>query len=407
MPDRWRKIEAIFQDALRREPAERGRFLEQACADDQSLRKEIEGLLASHKTASAFLASFASDAESLIGRVFGPYELQSLLGIGGMGRVYQAWDSKLKRHVAIKVLPNEFSRDAQRVARFQREAEILASLNHPYVAAIHDVGQSEESPFLVLELIEGETLADRISRGPLSIAEGLHIAGQIAEALEAAHEKGIIHRDLKPANIKIMPDGNVKVLDFGLARMEADDADFPKGPTQVTVSAQAMIMGTAAYMSPEQARGEVVARQADIWAFGCVLYEMLTGRPAFAKETIPETLAKVLEGSPDFGALPSNTPSLVRRLLRRCLEKDSKGRLHDIADARIDIREAMAFPSREDATDSQPSALPGRHRGLRWASAFVLVLLAAVGIWLRARLPTSQPPAEVVRFEVTPAEAQF
>src|SRR3989442_11794673 len=252
----------------------------------------------------------------------GTYEIVGPLGAGGMGEVYRARDSRLKREVAIKILPDEFSHNAERVSRFQREAEVLASLNHPHIACIYDLAEIGECRFLVLELVEGETLADRLTRGPTPIDESLAIAKQVAEALEAAHEKGIIHRDLKPANIKLTPEGSVKVLDFGLAKIrETEGSNLSNSPTMMT-AATGMILGTAGDMPPEQAKGKKTDRTADVWAFGCVLYEMLTGRRAFDGEDVSETLAAVLRGEPEWSALPSDTPTPIRRLLRRCLEKD-------------------------------------------------------------------------------------
>src|SRR5262245_42280374 len=259
-----------------------------------------------------------------IGTLLGSYEIIALLGKGGMGEVYRARDTKLKREVAIKLLPDEFSRDSDRISRFQREAEVLASLNHPHIAAIHDLAESGQSRFLVLELVEGETLADRIAGGPIPVEEALPIAKQIAEALEAAHEKGIVHRDLKPSNIKITPEGRVKVLDFGLAKIYESTVASRSASNSPTLSAlQTMggvILGTAAYMSPEQARGKNVDRRGDVWAFGCVLYEMLTGRQAFPDgETISDTIVGVLAREPDWQALPADTPPKIRALVERCL----------------------------------------------------------------------------------------
>src|SRR5262249_12662559 len=245
----------------------------------------------------------------------GSLEITALLGKGGMGEVYRAHDTKLKRDVAIKILPDEFSRDTDRVSRFRREAEVLASLNHPNIAAIYDLQEADETLFLVLELVEGETLEERIARGPLPSEEALDIGKYICEALEAAHEKGVLHRDLKPANVKITPGGKVKVLNFGLATaLETTPASttVSNSPSMLSGTIGGMILGTAAYMSPEQAKGKQVDKRSDIWAFGCVLYEMLTGRRAFDGEDVPEALAAVLRGEPDWTALPpSLSPSIV------------------------------------------------------------------------------------------------
>jgi serine/threonine protein kinase len=281
---------------------------------------------------------------SLPGQQLGSYEIISLLGKGGMGEVYRARDTKLKRDVAIKTLPEEFSRDPDRIARFQREAEVLASLNHTNIAAIYDLEEAEGSRFLVLEFVEGETLAERIGRGAIPVEEALNIARNICEALEAAHEKGITHRDLKPANIKLTSDGKVKVLDFGLAKaVENAPAGTAQSnsPTRLSLAATSagVILGTAAYMAPEQAKGKTVDRRADIWSFGVVLYEMLTGRMLFSGETVSETMAAVLMKEPDWNALPANTPARVRNLLRRCMIKEPRKRIQAIGDARIAIEE--------------------------------------------------------------------
>jgi len=258
-----------------------------------------------------------------IGTPLGSYEITALLGRGGMGEVYRARDTKLKREVAIKVLPDEFSRDADRVSRFQREAEVLASLNHPNIAAIYDLEEANGSQFLVLELVDGETLDDRLKRGAIAVKEALEIARNICEALEAAHEKGIVHRDLKPANVKITPDGKVKVLDFGLAKAldgTPARATLSNSPTLVNTLAGSnagVIIGTAAYMSPEQARGFAADQRSDVFSFGCVLYEMLTGRQAFQGDTVSDILAAVLAREPDFALLPVNLNPKNQELIRR------------------------------------------------------------------------------------------
>src|SRR5262249_47957246 len=301
-----------------------------------------------------------------IGQRFGSYQITSLVGKGGMGEVYLARDARLDRSVAIKTLPEQFESDAERLARFEREAKVLASLNHPNIGAIYGLEKHDGRHILVLELVEGQTLADLVARGPMSMNESLRLAVQIAEALQAAHEKGVIHRDLKPANIKITRDGTVKVLDFGLAKagdVESSDGDgLSNSPTLRTLaSTPGTILGTAAYMSPEQAKGRPVDRRTDIFAFGCVLYEMLTRQPAFTGETAMEILSDVMKTDPDWSALPATTPSLVRSLLRRCFQKDPTQRLRDIVDARFQIEEA--------ALVEQPAAVqPGmsHHRAVRW-----------------------------------------
>lgn len=287
------------------------------------------------------------------------YQITAKLGEGGMGEVWRATDTKLNRDVAIKILADAFARDADRMARFEREAQVLAALNHPNIAQIHGV----EERALIMELVDGETLA-----GPMTVNAALPIAQQIAEALEYAHEKGIIHRDLKPANIKVTPEGRVKVLDFGLAKAFSVDRLAEASPTSsptLTMRPTQMgtILGTAAYMSPEQARGVAVDKRADIWSFGVVLYEMLTGRQLFGGDTVTDTLAAVLKTDPDWSALPPVTPAAIRRLLRRCLERDRKRRLSDMADARLEIDEALVespAPNTRDA--SQARLVVGRRR---------------------------------------------
>ena len=325
-----------------------------------------------------------------------------------MGDVYQATDTTLEREVAIKFLPRLFAGHAERLARFAREARILASLNHPHIGAIYEIEESGGVPALVLELVEGDTLADRIRRGPLPVVEALALARQVTEALDAAHDKEIVHRDLKPANIKIMPAGVVKVLDFGLAkaihghRPGADLTSTRDGRDRSADREQAereQIIGTAAYMSPDQARGRPVDKSADIWAFGCVLYEMLTGRLAFPGETVAETMASVLEREPDWQALPETTPEATRRLLRRCLQKDSAHRLRDIVDARFEIDEALSECRAGDrAPRPPPRSTPTR---AMWGG---LGVLALVGLAVLGWMVRGAPRAEEMQFEVaTPA----
>ena len=283
----------------------------------------------------------------MIGKTLSHFKITAKLGEGGMGEVYRAEDSKLDREVAIKVLPAAFTQDPERLARFEREAKVLASLNHQNIAAIHQVEQVEGTYFLVMELVEGETLAERLDRGAIPVEEGLPIALQIAEALEAAHEKGVIHRDLKPANVMLTPEGRVKVLDFGLAKAWAPEDDrsasLSMSPTMTAQMTQTgVILGTAAYMAPEQAKGKPLDRRADIWAFGVVFWEMLVGERLFSGESVSEVLASVLMSEPDLKALPSQTPSRVRRLLERCLRRDPRSRLRDIGDARIVLEESLA-----------------------------------------------------------------
>jgi len=330
------------------------------------------------------------------------YRILAKLGAGGMGEVYRAEDISLSRQVAIKVLPDVFAIDRERLARFQREAKVLASLNHPNIAAIYGVEEADGKRFLVLELVEGETLAERIAKGPLSLEETRDVCRQIANGLEWAHEKGIIHRDLKPSNVKITPEGTVKILDFGLAKAFHDqisEIDLSKSPTITADMTQpGVILGTAAYMSPEQARGKAVDKRADIWAFGCILYECLTGKRAFSGETITETLAAILKGEPDWQVLPAGMPAKVNDLLRRCLQKDPRERLHDIADARLEIEAPEAYPS-EAVPARRPFPLP-------WlAAGAAVIFLAGVLIdrlLIRHPRPTFSAPTVTATIKVEP-----
>ena len=339
------------------------------------------------------------------GTRLGPYEILSPLGAGGMGEVYRARDGKLNRDVAIKVLPEAVAEDAERLARFEREAQVLAALNHPHIAAIYGLEKSGNVEALVLELVEGETLAEKIAAGPVPIDEALAIARQIADALEAAHEKGIVHRDLKPANVKVTPEGMVKVLDFGLAKALTGDASSPDqthSPTLTAAATQAgVVIGTAAYMSPEQARGRSVDKRADIWAFGAVLYEMLSGRKAFEGETVSDTLAAVLRADIDWAALPPETPASVRRVLRRCLDRDPKTRFRDVADARIEMDEVAQEPA-----SAAPAAAASSRSRLWPVAAVVLLALATLG-WWRALASVSAPPVTTRLSVVFPAQDQL
>jgi len=331
----------------------------------------------------------------MVGSTIGQYQIVAKLGAGGMGIVYRARDTQLGRDVAIKVLPAEVAADPDRLARFDREARLLASVNHPNIATIHGVVQSGDAPAIVLELIEGDTLADVVLRGPVPAREAIRLAGQIAEALDAAHARGVIHRDLKPANIKVTPQGQIKVLDFGLAKAfspSGQDSDAPTVTREAT--REGVVVGTAAYMSPEQARGQTVDKRTDIWAFGCVVYEMVTGRRAFQGATTSDTIAAILHRDPDWTALPPALPPDVARLLRRCLTKDLAQRLRDIGNVRADLEESAA------PTAAPPESVPvGARRSSSWViwlpiSAGILALFAAqqFGLFQRAP-PRSQPPA--------------
>ena len=336
-------------------------------------------------------------------RRIGAYELEGLLGAGGMGEVYRARDTKLGREVAIKVLPHEVIADSDRLARFEREARLLAALNHPHIAQIYgfedlpDPESPSSFPCLVLELVPGLTLAERLARGPFSLAEALAAGRQIAEGLDAAHEKGIVHRDLKPANIKITPEGMVKILDFGLAKIHEPSAVNQASASTVGATRDGLIVGTPAYMSPEQARGQVVDKRTDIWAFGCVLYETLSGRAAFSGHTTTDVLAAVVDREPSWDLLPASTPSNVMRVLRRCLEKDPKKRARDIGDVAADLENlSPATPSTSER--SRPSRL----RGIGIAATALVGLGAAVGVAvLLLNRGATNPPERRVQFGLT------
>ena len=386
MDERWQQVERIFHAARELDGTARAEFLAKACAGNDGLRREVESLLRQADQAGSFLetpaievaAGALAKGKKLLdpispaleaGTMIAHYRLIGKIGAGGMGEVYRARDTKLQRDVALKILPQAMVHDTQRMGRFKREAQVLASLNHPNIAAIHGLEESNGIHSLVMELVEGETLAERISVAP---ASGRHAAGtaalppdetfaiarQMTEALEYAHERGVIHRDLKPANVKITPEGTAKVLDFGLAKvLNPQDStgamDRDNSPTLTTLATEpGMLLGTPAYMSPEQAKGQRVDRRCDIWAFGCVLYEMLIGRKAFEGESIQDVLVAVLTKEPDWNALPATISPRIQDLIRRCLVKDPKQRLRDIGEARIAIEETLAGDVEE------PSRLP-------------------------------------------------
>ena len=396
-PERWRQITEIFHAARARDPLDRATFLADACAGDEGVLRDVESMLAQPASSDGFLEGLAFAPTStlddmsgsvLTNRRFGAYQIETRIAAGGMGEVYRARDTKLGRAVAIKILPRAFTNDPERLARFEREARLLAALNHPHVGAIYGLEEADGVRGLVLELVVGETLGARLQRGPIPVREALTIARQIADALDAAHEKGIVHRDLKPANIMVTPDGTVKVLDFGLAKFDVrgsedgrvgGQSDLPSAPTRTIDGSEAgRIFGTVAYMSPEQARGESVGKRTDIWAFGCVLYEMLTGRAAFGADAVSDTIAAILEGEPEWSALPP-VPGPLKRLLQHCLEKDRRRRLRDIGDARLDLDHA----SRADDDQEEAAGLsPQRASGIPWRAAALVALVTAVASWL-------------------------
>ncbi|HEX5412843.1 MAG TPA: protein kinase [Terriglobia bacterium] len=455
MNERWQEIERIYHQALELDGSARAEFLAKTCDGDPGLRAEVESLLAHEDQAGSFLETppvemaakafgkaerspAASTAALELGTMIAHYRVTASLGAGGMGEVYRARDTKLQRDVALKILPQALAHDAEPMARFEREAQVLASLNHPNIAAIYGLEESNGIRALAMELVEGATLGERIAlaeghppparsgeftsphggvKPPLQLGELLSIARQIAEALEYAHERGVIHRDLKPANVKITPEGTVKVLDFGLAKVlsgmgvsplrgqDAHATDQNSPTLSMTGTEPGMILGTAAYMSPEQARGQRVDRRCDIWAFGCVLYEMLSARKAFDGETISDVLAAVITKEPDWNALPTTAPLSIQKLIRRCLVKDAKQRLRDIGEARITIeetltgdagersalpREGEALPDLPAGPLSQGEGGPGERdrvraplrRALPWLAAALLVLLVARLFWM-------------------------
>jgi serine/threonine-protein kinase len=395
-PERWRQVTDVFQAALARDTVSREAFLDERCRDDADLRAEVATLLAAHLDASALDRPIAG-APVVVGTRIGPYRIDSLIGEGGMGQVFRARDTTLGRDVAIKLLPAHLTSDPPRRARFAREARLLAALNHPHVAHVYGFEERDGVHALVMELVDGDTLAESIARARLPIPRVIALARQIASALDAAHDKGIVHRDLKPANIKVTPNDDVKVLDFGLAKaLEPDGAEVDPASSP-TVTAQATeigtILGTAAYMAPEQASGRPVDKRADIWAFGVVVFEMLTGRRLFDGETVNETLAAVLRQEIDWAQLPADTPSGVRRLLRRCLVRERQTRLRDIGDALIEL-DAPA-----DSGAATAAAPPVRWRlslVLPWAVAAIAIVIGGALTWAGTHRPSV--PASIVRF---------
>jgi eukaryotic-like serine/threonine-protein kinase len=379
--DSWRQAEECYHAALERPPHERAAFVAQACANNSELRREVESLLAHEGQADELLESPAwnhvtppdetgtmAPAALAAGSVLAAYRIVGKLGAGGMGEVYRATDPELQREVALKVLAPNFADDREWLSRFQREARVLASLNHPHIAAVYGLEESNGVRGIAMELVEGPTLAERIARKRIPVKEALAIAKQIAEALEYAHEKGIVHRDLKPANVKLRPDGVVKVLDFGLAKPAISD----EAPT-TTATRAGIIVGTPAYMAPEQAAGMAVDRRADIWAFGVVLFEMLSGQQIYARETTLATLAAVARDEPRWDELPAETPAAIVKLLRRCLDKDPKRRLQAIGEARIALEEDQV---EEGVRPSNPRSRAS------WIAAAALLALAAAAGWI-------------------------
>jgi predicted Ser/Thr protein kinase len=389
MNDRWRRVEILFHAAKEQAPEARHSFLERHCADAE-LRREVESLLAKdaesagpldgHAWEHAELTDEHSDGVLASGERLGPYEISGTLGTGGMGRVYRAEDLRLGRPVAIKVSRDRFTE------RFEREARAIAALNHPNICTLYDVGPN----YLVMELVEGVTLADRLKEGPLPVPEAFLLARQIVEALTAAHEKGVIHRDLKPANITITPDGRIKVLDFGLAKAVESPipgvqslSDAPAGA--LSLSTPGMILGTASYMSPEQAKGQAVDKRSDIFAFGVVLYEMLTGRRTFDGDSVADTLGAVLKTEPDWKQLPPGLPSNVHSLLHSCLEKDVKNRRRDASDVRLEIDAIIA--SQTPLAVNRAERISTSKRAYIAGALAILAIAVLTSFWKTAAVP--------------------
>ena len=382
-------------------------YVQQVCADDVELLRDVEALIQEDRRASTLDTPLSPDTIADLSKIrsVGPYTVDALLGVGGMGEVYRARDARLGRDVALKILPAAFAQERDRLARFKREAQVLASLNHPNIAAIYGFEADGGIEALVLELVEGPTLAERLAGGALPVTEALAIAHQIAEALAAAHAAGVVHRDLKPANVKVRDDGMVKVLDFGLAKIAESTRTGARAamesPTITTpaMTAAGIILGTAAYMSPEQAKGKAADHRSDVWAFGCVLYEMLTGRRAFEGEEVSDTLAAILRSEPDWSAIPGGTPTTVQHVLRRCLDKDPGRRYHAIADARLDLAEpVLAAPATEAGGRGQ--------RGERVAWGLLALALAGGLVYVVGRSKAPPDPSPV-RFQIPPPEKGF
>ena len=385
--DDFRRIREVFESALEQPATERAAFVERACNGNSALVTEVQQMLAAETTPYPLLDRGVQLAPGGLraGTVFATnFHIVEAIGHGGMGEVYRAHDSRLGRDVAIKILPRRFGLDADRLARFKREAQVLGSLNHPNIAAIHGVEEADDVRALVLELVEGPTLAERMAQGPMPIEETVSIARQIAEGLEAAHERGIVHRDLKPANVKLRPDGTVKVLDFGLAKVTQPEMlrspEVAATPTITSPSmvARGVLLGSAAYVSPEQARGQEADKRSDIWAFGAVLYEMLSGRRAFQGDDVAETLASVLRQDIDWSALPASTPAPVRRLIVRCLDRNAGQRLRDIGEARILLEDPESL--RVTARSVPPRSWSSRVMKIA-AVAIVAGALGAAAAW--------------------------
>lgn len=409
-PD-WARVKTVFQSALDQPDDLRASFVADACAGDGPLRAEVESLLIAHDAAGAFASAdalgslttaslyelSATDVSLVPGARVGSYDIVGLVGSGSMGQIFRAHDPRLGRAVALKVLSPDLVPDPASRARFDREAKTIASLNHPHICTIFDVGHSGRFEYLVMEYLEGETLTDILQRGPLSLDATRRYAAEMIDALDTAHRSGIVHRDLKPANV-IITDGGAKLLDFGIAKLIAGDGSVSATTDAIYGTRQGSVIGTAGYMSPEQARGQGVDKRADIWAFGCVLFEMLSGRPVFARDTVSDTLVVVLEREPEWGLLPATTPQSLVRLLRRCLQKDPARRLRDIGDARFDIEDLDGGAAERQAV-ARPSRLA---RAPWWVLGAGVIGLAAMVTVIQSRSDVVPPPP--LRLSVVPPE---
>jgi serine/threonine-protein kinase len=419
----WQRARAVFDEVADLGPADREARVAQLCGSDDALRREVESLLAHDVPAEDPFGPLVGHAARDVveaGPALKPgdtllhYQLVWKIGHGGMGEVWKATDQTLGRDVAIKLLPAAVAGNPARLARFEREAKLLAALNHTNIASVYSLHRDAGVPFLAMEYVDGDELAHRIERGPIAIAEALPIARQMAEALEEAHEKGIVHRDLKPGNVKLKPDGKVKVLDFGLAKALAADTPSAAGDTAslsavaATTTRVGLILGTAAYMPPEQARGLPVDKRADIWAFGVVLFEMLTGRRAYPGDTLTDVLAAVVSGEPDWSLLPAGTPPAIEQLIRRCLEKDVRQRLRDIGDARLEIDHVIAgrVSTSGSAIRAVPSTVARTRRVWRWRDAATFAVGGAVAaglaVWLATRTPPAAAPVQRLNIALVP-----
>ncbi len=405
-PERWQQIRDVLEKVLELAPTERSAYLNQACQSDPSLRQEVDTLLASSdQVRSSFLQSVPLRAPLRSSTKLGEYEVKSLLGAGGMGEVYRARDARLGRDVAIKVLPSLLSADPERLRRFEQEARAAAALNHPNILAVYQMGTYEGAPYLVSELLEGETLREQIKRGRLSIRKAIDYGVQIARGLAAAHEKGIVHRDLKPENLFVTKDGRVKILDFGLAKLKQPQPGSENdAPTLTEETEQGVVMGTVGYMAPEQVRGQTADHRADIFAFGAILYEMLAGKRAFQKPTSPETMAAILnEDPPSISQVATNIPPAMQRVVHRCLEKNPEQRFQSASDLAFALD---ALSETSGTTHARSNKEPWKI-SRRWAVAAVLVAVVAAGLWLRFRtLRRSEQKHEIVERQLTanPAE---